>query len=157
MLHIIKNNKLFKITVTHLLTLSIVLMSSLIQAGEPAVSYNWEDKVLEWGPCPSFIPQGCEIAVLHGDPSKNNTDIFFKVPGNFTIPHHWHTSPERMILVSGELEVSYDNQATETLRPGTYAYGPAKLPHTAFCKEGNPCVLAIAFEDPIDAFEVIKK
>lgn len=157
MMSSIKNYKLFKITLTCLIALSIVLVTSLIQAGEPAVSYSWEDEVLEWGACPSFIPQGCEIAVLHGDPSKNNTDIFFKVPGNFTIPHHWHTSPERMVLVSGTLVVSYDKQAPETLKPGTYAYGPAKLAHTAFCMKGDPCVLAIAFENPIDAFEVIKK
>lgn len=129
----------------------------LLHASEPALSYTWEDKELQWGPCPPFIPQGCEIAVLHGDPVNNNTDIFFKVPGNFAIPHHWHTSPERMILVSGTLEVTYDNQSTEVLEPGTYAYGPAKLPHTAFCRQGAPCVLFIAFEDPVDAFEVIQQ
>ena len=141
--------------------LLIVLVATLfsvsaLQATETAVAYTPNDSKLKWGPCPSFIPNGCEIAVLHGDPAKRNTDVFFKVPANFAIPHHWHTSPERMILVSGKLKVTYDNQDTELLEPGAYAYGPSKLPHTAFCEKGEPCVLFIAFEEPIDAFEVMK-
>ena len=118
---------------------------------EPALALTFKDTALKWGPCPAFIPQGCEIAVLHGDPAKENADVFFKVPANFTIPHHWHTSAERIVLVSGELHVTYDGQKTTILKRGTYAYGPAKLPHKAFCAKGAPCVLFIAFESPVDA------
>ena len=56
-----------------------------------------------------------------------------------------------MVLVSGELHVTYDGQDTVMLSPGTYAYGPAKLSHKAFCASEVPCVLAIAFESPVDA------
>jgi len=118
---------------------------------DPALTSSFTNPQLKWGPCPAFIPQGCEIAVLHGDPAKQNADIFFKVPANFSIPLHWHTSAERMVLVSGELQVTYDGQVPVTLKPGMYAYGPAKLPHKAFCKSGAPCVLFIAFEAPVDA------
>ncbi len=142
-----------------ILTLSsfvLLLMLSTAQANEPALSYKHDDTKLQWGPCPSFIGKGCEIAVLHGDPTKKNLDVFFKVPADFPIPHHWHTSAERMILVSGKLIVTYDNQTSELLETGMYAYGPSKLPHTAYCEKGDPCVLFIAFEEPLDAFEVIK-
>jgi len=134
---------------------SLFIFSSL-QANEPALAYKHDDKRLQWGPCPAFIGQGCEIAILHGDPAKNNLDIFFKVPGDFAIPHHWHTSAERMTLVSGTLKVTYDKQTTEVLETGMYAYGPSKRPHTAYCEKGEPCVLFIAFEEPLDAFEVMK-
>lgn len=120
-------------------------------ASEPALAFTFKDTQLKWGPCPAFIPKGCEIAVLHGDPSKPNVDVFFKVPANFTIPNHWHTSAERMVLVSGEMDVTYEGQKTVTLKTGTYAYGPAKLPHKAVCAKGAPCVLFIAFESPLDA------
>ena len=125
-------------------------------ASEPALSSTIGDARLNWGPCPAFIPQGCEIAVLHGDPAKANADIFFRVPADFTIPRHWHTSAERMVLVSGELQVTYDGQEATTLKPGTYAYGPAKLPHSAYCLKGPACVLFIAFEAPIDAVPIEK-
>ena len=59
-----------------------------------------------------------------------------------------------MILVSGELHLTYDGQETEILKPGSYAYGPAKLPHKGFCAQGDPCIIFIAFELPIDAVPV---
>lgn len=134
---------------------ALIVLSPLVfadaSAAEPALAFKARDAQLKWGPCPPFIGQGCEIAVLHGDPAKPNADIFFRVPGNFAIPHHWHTSAERMVLVSGELQVTYDGQPTATLTPGMYAYGPPRLPHEAFCARGEPCVLFIAFEGPIDA------
>jgi len=137
--------------------LMVVASSFLAQAQEKALAFGYDDERLKWGPCPAFIGKGCEIAVLHGDPAKPNLDIYFKVPGNFPIPHHWHTSAERMTLVSGNMTVTYDNQKSELIRTGMYAYGPSKLPHTAFCEKGEPCVLYIAFEEPIDAFEVMKE
>ena len=138
--------------------ISIVFVISLTVAAiaqspvkEPALSSAFKDAALKWGPCPAFIPKGCEIAVLHGDPAKENADIFFKVPANFNIPSHSHSSAERMVLVSGRLHVTYDGQPTAVLTPGMYAYGPAKLPHKAFCDKGDPCVLFIAFESAVDA------
>ena len=119
---------------------------------EPALARTFDDAALEWGPCPSFLPEGCAIAVLHGDPAKENADIFFKVPGKSTIDRHWHTSAERMLLVSGELHVTYDGQEPAIIKPGAYAYGPARTPHKALCASIEPCVLFIAFEAPVDAF-----
>lgn len=120
-------------------------------ASDPALANTFKDAQLTWGPCPAFIPTGCEIAVLHGDPAKANADVFFKVPGDFDIPRHWHTSAERMVLVSGELTVTYDGQEPVVLKPGMYAYGPPKHSHKASCAAGDPCVLFIAFETPVDA------
>ncbi len=114
-----------------------------------------EDADLKWGPCPPFMPEGCAIAVLNGDLSKKNLDIYFKVPANSDIPNHWHNSAERMILISGELQVTYKGEKSQTLKVGSYAYGPSKKPHTAKCGDAGPCVLFIAFEEPLDAFPVV--
>jgi len=61
---------------------------ALSPAPEPAVSRTTQDAGLQWGPCPEFMPKGCEIAVLHGDPAKPNADVFFRVPGGAAIPAH---------------------------------------------------------------------
>ncbi|HEX7046083.1 MAG TPA: cupin domain-containing protein [Gammaproteobacteria bacterium] len=106
---------------------------------------------LKWGPCPEIFPTGCEIAVLHGDPARENADLFFKVPANYKIPNHWHTSAERMVLVSGKMTVQYEGHEPVTLKKGVYAYGPPKLPHATTCLKGEECVLFIAFEEPVDA------
>jgi len=123
-------------------------------AQEQAVTWTADDAQLKWGACPPFLPKGCGIAVLHGDPAKDNVDVFLKVPAKSSIPLHWHTSAERMVLVAGELHVTYEGQKTAVLRPGTYAYGPAKRPHTGVCESAVPCVLFIAFESPLDAVAI---
>lgn len=123
-------------------------------APEQALTRTADDPQLKWGPCPPFLPKGCGIAILHGDPAKDNLDVFFKVPGKSNIPLHWHTSAERMLLVAGELHVTYDGQKTAVLKPGTYAYGPAKRPHKGYCASAVPCILFIAFESPLDAVPV---
>ena len=118
-----------------LLLMAFISSVSLAQAPAPelATTQRASDPQLKWGPCPPFLPRGCGIAVLHGDPAKDNLDVFLKVPAKSTIPLHWHTSAERMVLVAGELHVTYDEQKTAVLKQGTYAYGPAKHPHKGYC------------------------
>ena len=116
-----------------------------------ALAFSADDPALAWGDCPPFMPAGCKISVLHGDPAAPGADVFFKVPGGSEIPHHWHSSAERMVLVSGVLNVRYDGQPPRTLLPGMYAWGPPKLGHAASCAPGAECILFIAFDGPVDA------
>ncbi|HEX4890416.1 MAG TPA: cupin domain-containing protein [Alphaproteobacteria bacterium] len=131
---------------------SIVLGTAIAEPiVEKALAFTPVASELKWGPCPAIFPAGCEIAVLHGDPAAPNADVFLKVSAKTELPPHWHTSAERMILVSGELHVSYQGQPTVILTPGSYAYGPAKLPHKVVCVSSDACTLFIAFESPVDA------
>jgi anti-sigma factor ChrR (cupin superfamily) len=118
---------------------------------ETALAIKAQDTSLQWGPCPPIFPGDCSIAVLHGDPSKPNADVFLKVGGGYVIPSHTHSSAERMILVTGQLEVDYVGTPPATITTGQYAYGPARLPHAARCLSAEPCTLFIAFEGPVDA------
>lgn len=129
----------------------LVLAAQAVQAAEPALSAALDDPKLQWGPCPPFLPKGCSIAVLHGDPAQPNVDVFFKVPAGAKIPSHRHTSAERMVLVSGELTVTYEGQSPVRLKTGMYAYGPAGRAHEAVCAPAADCVLFIAFVAPLDA------
>jgi quercetin dioxygenase-like cupin family protein len=145
--------KLTKSLIATALLAAVTLPAGADPGAENSLARTFKDKDLQWGPCPPFLPQGCGIAVLHGDPAKPNVDVFFKVPGGSKIAPHTHTSAERMVLVSGELTVKYDGEKPVTLKKGSYAYGPAKKPHEATCAKGEPCVLFIAFESPLDAVE----
>lgn len=119
---------------------------------EAALAISAGDPVVKWGPCPPiFTAAGCEIAVLHGDPARLNADVFLRIPGGYAIPRHRHTSAERMILVSGKMQVRYKGTPAATLAAGHYAYGPAGLPHEGSCLSDQPCTLFIAFEGPVDA------
>lgn len=140
---------------------SILLISNSVQSQmdntgdfEDSVLTSFKQKDLQWGPCPPFMPEGCGIAVLHGDMSKPDVDVLFKVNGKSEIPNHWHSSHERMVLLTGKMEVTYEGEATQTMTVGDYAYGPAKKPHTAKCLSKDPCILYIGFGEPVDAFAI---
>lgn len=117
----------------------------------PPLAVSAGDPSTKWAPCPSVFPAGCELTVLRGDPAKPNADVMLRVPGGYAFPAHSHTSGERMILVGGELTVHYLGHSPAVLKPGSYAFGPPGLAHKASCAAGRPCVLFIAFEQPVDA------
>ncbi len=124
---------------------------------QPAFTRTVDDPQVEWLSCPEFMPDDCELAIVQGlDPAGLNADAFFKMQPGTTVPEHWHTSAERMILLSGVMEVDYQGQDPVRVHPGTYAYGPAQLPHETHCLEegGEACVLFIAFEEPVDAIDI---
>lgn len=125
-------------------------------AKELAIARAADDKELKWGPAPAFMPAGTQLTVLHGDPTKKNADVLLRFPAKSVIPNHYHSSAERMVLISGELRVKYQGQESILMKSGTYGYVPSKLKHDAVCESAEPCVLFIAFEGPVDSFPTAK-
>lgn len=143
------------------IALAAVSAMSLLNAAEPSakvaadhdrpLAISQADAKLQWGDCPAIFPPGCKLSVLHGTPDQPGADVFLRVPAGYTIPPHSHTSAERMVLVSGQLDVTYAGHPKVALKRGDYAYGPAKLPHTAYCNGPEACTLFIAFNSAVDA------
>jgi quercetin dioxygenase-like cupin family protein len=150
--------KNYQKSLTAIIFIFIFIPTLLFAQGSDATdtAFIWtaEDEELEWAACPDFLPDDCRLAVLQGDPAEPNADVFFKLQGNTKAPKHIHTSAERMVLISGEFHVEYEGQEPVVMTAGTYAYGPAELPHTASCVSQEPCILFIAFEEPVDAIPV---
>lgn len=40
--------------------------------------------------------------------------------GGDTVPQHWHTSVERMVPLTGTMQVNYDGQDPMVIQAGTY-------------------------------------
>ncbi len=123
---------------------------------EKSYATAMDNKELKWSPAPDFFP-GCSFTILHGDLAKPNLDFFFKIEPNTEVVNHKHNSQERMILISGDLEVQYEGEDPVILKAGTYAYGPAGKPHKAKCLDNGPCVLFVAMVEPFDALPISKK
>ena len=117
---------------------------------ENSISKSHHDKSLIWLPAPDFFPK-CSFTILHGEMTKPNLDLFFKIEPNTEVVNHTHKSPERMILMSGDLEVQYEGEQSRIVRAGSYLYGPANKPHKAKCLDNGPCVLFIALVETFDA------
>ncbi|MBC2839814.1 cupin domain-containing protein [Robiginitalea sp. SC105] len=141
----------------HSFMAAITMILGLPLSGqETSLAFAHDDPALTWSPAPDFFP-GCSFTILHGDMEHPNMDFLFKVEPNTDVVNHIHKSPERMILVSGEMEVTYEGEPTRTLKAGSYAFGPALKPHTARCLDNGPCVLFVAMVDPFDAVPVTGK
>lgn len=108
------------------------------------------DKALKWGACPDGLPKGCQVAVLNGDPAKPNADVYLKLPAKSKVPPHKHTSAERIVMMQGTINVTYEGGQPTKVTRGTYLHGPAGAVHEAACVSAEPCVLFIAFEQPVD-------
>ena len=145
---------IFIFTFILLFPLTLFSQSPPSTDGDKALVLGAENENLQWASCPGFMPESCRISVLQGNPANPNADIFFKLQSKTSVPEHTHTSAERMVLISGELEVDYKGQRPDLMTAGNYGYGPPEKPHSASCVSDVPCVLFIAFEEPIDAFPV---
>lgn len=149
----------YTIIITFLLCLSYNQLanaqndSSIEEAAQSVVVSSKNYASMEWMGCPPPLDnEGCFISVLQGDPSKPNSDVMFKLTAGASVPEHWHSSAERMLLVSGELHVTYKGEDTKILKGGDYAYGPSNKPHKAKCADGEDCLLFIAFVEPVDSY-----
>ena len=155
-----KTNVIFKKGFPLLITLLIVSTTGLMAQSDSnddmgnSIAVSSSDySSLEWVGCPPPLDsEGCYITVLRGDPSKPNSDILFKLAPGASVPKHWHSSAERMVMISGQLHVTYEGEDTQVLNAGDYAYGPANKPHDAKCADGEDCILFIAFEKPVDSY-----
>lgn len=138
----------------------IVLMFFITPAiadDEPALFIAWDDENLEWVACPDFFPSGCQLSFIHGDPAEPSADVLFKIPGGYHMVAHWHNSAERMVLMNGEMKVTYVGQDEATIKKGMYIYGPSRRMHKGDCISEEPCVLYVGFVGPVDAMDSATK
>lgn len=152
-----------KIQIKNLLCISLLLFGFSLSAQpektdkyEISIAKTIHDSDIVWNPAPDDYP-GCFITFLHGDIAEPNLDFFFRIEPNTEVIYHTHNSAERMILLSGELEVQYEGEKSQILKPGTYAYGPAKKPHRAKCLNSGQCVLFVAMNEPFTVEAFTKK
>jgi quercetin dioxygenase-like cupin family protein len=93
---------------------------------------------LKWTPVNGI--SGAWQANVYGDPTAAGTfyTVRMKLSDGTKIPIHWHSSNERVTVLSGNLMVgvgdSVDMASMKTLGPGSFVYIPATLHHYAMAK-----------------------
>ena len=95
------------------------------------------------------MPACISMAVESGDPSKGASVIVFKGTAGCTIPWHWHTPVEHVMIVSGSAKVEMKGGNSAVLGPGGYAMMPSKHAHQFSCP--TACT---AFVSSSGAFDV---
>jgi quercetin dioxygenase-like cupin family protein len=75
------------------------------------------------------LPTCMRVAVLHGDPSKGPATLLLKFAPGCSIPWHWHTAAENLILASGAATAQMKDGQPMTMKAGDYLYLAAKGIH----------------------------
>jgi quercetin dioxygenase-like cupin family protein len=120
-----------KIAFFILLVSALVLVAQVQATDSATLLMKPED--IKFHPAPGF-PKAAQIVLIRGDLSKAEPyTIRFKLPDNFLIPSHWHSTDEEVTVLSGTLNVGAGDKADKTssiaLSAGGYELVPANAHH----------------------------
>jgi quercetin dioxygenase-like cupin family protein len=102
---------------------------------------------MTFGPLPG-LPTCLTGSVQNGDPTKGPSIILAKIAPGCSIPWHWHTPNERLMVVSGEARLEMKDGEPLMLRAGGYAMAPANHVHQFHCD--GPCTVYIYADAAFD-------
>lgn len=111
----------------------VLFMSASVQgqemSGQSAGRNVGEMKFVTIPPLPTCT-QG---SVQSGDPSNGPSIIFAKMSTGCSIPWHWHTPGEHLMIVSGVAHVEMKDSKPLTIRAGGFALMPSHHIHQFHC------------------------
>ena len=110
-----------------------------------AVGRNVADA--KFAPFPGLPPCG-PGSVLSGDPAKGPSIILAKAATGCTVPWHWHTANEHLMIVKGAVRLDMRNGKPITIREGGYAMLPAKHLHQFVCTKS--CLFYVHSDAALD-------
>ncbi len=105
---------------------------------------------LAWQPLEiEGIPPGPEIAVLRGSLAGGPVEAVMRLPANFTVPNHSHTSAEVYLWITGDFTyVAADGTAVD-LSGQTFISLPGSARHALVCKD-KPCMFYLRYARSFD-------
>jgi len=121
------------ITKLWLVIVSVFFMAAMAHAQEMnAGGRNVTEMKLTMMPS---LPTCTLGTVESGDPTKGPSIIFAKVSAGCSVPWHWHTPTERIMIVSGVARIEMKDGKPLTLRAGGFAMMPSHHVHQFTCEE----------------------
>jgi quercetin dioxygenase-like cupin family protein len=110
-----------------------------------AVVRNLAETRLE--PTPGF-PPCVRGAVQSGDPATGPSVLVGEMDGGCTVPWHWHTATEHLMMVSGEALIEMRDGTARPLRAGGFGLMPARHVHQFRCT--TRCTLFVYSDQRLD-------
>jgi len=77
----------------------------------------------------AVLPSCMTLSVQRGDPSKGPSVILLKFKAGCSVPWHWHTAAEQLMVVNGTGKAEMKDGKPITVHPGDYVYLPSKHVH----------------------------
>ena len=101
------------------------------------------------------LPDCARNAVLDGDPAKGPSIILGRIAAGCTVPWHWHTPNEHLMMVSGRARVETKHGKPIVLGAGGFAKLPARHIHEFRCL--SDCQMYVQADGPFDIHYVNAK
>jgi len=95
------------------------------------------------------LPPCMTLSVLHGDPSKGPSTILLKFAPGCSVPWHWHTANETLVMVSGSASAQMKDGQPLAMKAGDFLYLPAKGIHRFSAKSA-----VYLYDMPDGAFDI---
>jgi ChrR Cupin-like domain len=116
----------------------VFLMCATLLVAAPAPPQNaFSPDQIKFGPAPTALPPGAQLAVLEGDPMGSSGDftVRLKMPDGYRIAPHWHPKRENATVISGSFKVgmgdTFDISKMNTFPAGSFAYLDPDMHHYA--------------------------
>lgn len=127
---------------------AVVLAAASGAAAADPLLHNMAD--MKFGAFPGF-PTCTSGSFQLGDPATQPTVVLVKIGKGCSIPWHWHTPNENVMLMSGQLRLEVkDEGGPRLLKAGGFAQMPAKHVHRAQCMSKGCLVYIYADAAPFD-------
>ena len=124
--------------------LLVILAAPLARAAEPMGTNVSQMKL---GPVPG-LPTCLVGAIVNGDATKGPFIAYAKIDSHCTVPWHWHTASEHLMIISGVLHMEMKDAKPLNLRAGGFALVPPHHEHLAGCSK--PCSMYVYSDGPFD-------
>ena len=148
----------------HWMTLGILftaLNTSLVSAHELGsnknpIMYGKDQTIVDlskvvWEPLNADDPKGPEIAMLRGDFDKGGSESFLRLPPNYHVKNHNHTSDEVYVWLKGSFTlIAHDGTETQFDGPAFISFPGNAPPHALRCGSKEPCIFYLRYSRPFD-------
>ena len=140
--------------VCSMLAVSIILIFSVAANGQEMTRHSGQNVGdMKFVNIPG-LPTCTTGSVQNGDPTKAPSFILAKATAGCSIPWHWHTPNEHLMMVSGSARLDMKNGKALTLRAGGFALMPTRGVHQFRCL--TACMLYIYSDVAFDIHYVDK-
>jgi gentisate 1,2-dioxygenase len=95
------------------------------------------------------LPACMTLSAQRGDPTKGPAIIIAKFTSGCSVPWHWHTAGENLMVVSGKGKLEMKDAAPAPLAAGDYVYLPGSHQHQFTCV--SACTM---FDSTDGAFDI---
>ena len=128
-------------------TLLCAVAAASLQATAQSAMVLKSPASTQYGSSP-VLPACATIAVQDGNPATGPAVFSLKITGHCTIPWHWHSGNERLIILHGSPKLEMKDMPAAIAHDGDFVLMPAKSPHQ-FSADG-PCELYVVTDAPFD-------